>query len=108
MPDISAETFAKELKSEPVVRKWNWSAFEDTELNGLLKKAGVTTVLGCGLVTSRCVHHTMFGAFNEGYRTILIQDCCGDRSKERHEAELFLHGNTMYEVYDVKDVEKLK
>ena len=82
--DIEAEPFAKEIEGEPVIRKWNWSGFEDTELDDILKKKGITTVLGCGLVTTRCVHHTMFGAFNAGYRTIVIADCCGDRTHERH------------------------
>jgi len=74
------------------VWKWTWDGFLDTKLDEILKEKGITTVIGFGLITTRCVHHTLFGAFNRGYRTILIDDCCGDRSQDRHNAELMHSG----------------
>lgn len=106
--DIETLDFAKEIEGETIVKKWTWSGFDDTELDEVLRAKGITTVIGCGLVTTRCVHHTMFGAFNKGYRTVLISDCCGDRSVERHNSELYLHGDQMYELYKLSDVQKLE
>ena len=96
--DISAEPWAAAFTGEEVVEKSTWNGFHQTPLESILRNKGITAVAGFGLITSRCVHQTMFGAFNLGYRTIVIEDCCGDRSRERHDAELMLNGGSMYEV----------
>ena len=81
--DQSVEPFAQELESETVIHKSTFNGFYDTNLDQVLKGKGIKTVMGTGLVVTKCVHQTLFGAFNRGYRTILIQDACGDRSLEK-------------------------
>ena len=57
--DTSAEPWAREIEGEVVVKKPTYSGFHDTELHQVLQKLGVTTVMGCGLITTKCVHETL-------------------------------------------------
>ena len=59
----------------------------------------------CGLFTSLCVQHTAFKIFEAGFRTILVEDACGDQSRQRHEAALTLYGNYMYEILHSQNLE---
>ena len=49
----------------------------------ILRVSGIDTVLVCGLITSVCVQHSAFGVFEAGYRTLLVEDACGDRGMGR-------------------------
>jgi maleamate amidohydrolase len=64
------------------------SIFFQTPLTGFLTKHRIDTVLVTGCVTSGCVRASVIDAFSFGYRTIVIEDCCGDPGKEEHEANL--------------------
>ena len=64
------------------------SIFFQTPLTGFLTKHRVDTVLVTGCVTSGCVRASVIDAFSSGYRTIVVEDCCGDPGQEEHEANL--------------------
>merc|ERR550539_165352 len=64
----------------------------------VLRVSGIENVLVCGLITSVCVQHSAFSVFEAGYRTLLVEDACGDRGMARHKAALALYGNYMYEI----------
>lgn len=64
------------------------SIFFQTPLTGFLTKHRVDTVLVTGCVTSGCVRASVIDAFSSGYRTIVVEDCCGDPGREEHEANL--------------------
>ena len=64
------------------------SIFFQTPLTGFLTKHRVDTVLVTGCVTSGCVRASVIDAFSYGYRTIVVEDCCGDPGKDEHEANL--------------------
>lgn len=64
------------------------SIFFQTPLTSFLAKHRVDTVLVTGCVTSGCVRASVIDAFSYGYRTIVVEDCCGDPGKEEHEANL--------------------
>lgn len=64
------------------------SIFFQTPLTSFLAKHRVDTVLVTGCVTSGCVRASVIDAFSFGYRTIVVEDCCGDPGKEEHEANL--------------------
>ncbi|NDP39808.1 MAG: isochorismatase family protein [Rhodoferax sp.] len=51
-----------------------YSGFEDTELDPLLRKAGVSRLFIGGLATDYCVLHTVRDALKLGYQTLLLQD----------------------------------
>ena len=51
-----------------------YSGFEGTELDGVLRKAGVGRVFVGGLATDYCVLNTVRDALKLGYRTVLLED----------------------------------
>ena len=64
---------------EHVIVKKNASAFHGTHLTGLLRGAGVDTVIVTGVTASACVRGTAQDALAEGFRPIVVRECVGDR-----------------------------
>jgi len=89
---------------ESIIAKSSWSSTSNTALMDILRVSGIDTVLVCGLITSVCVQHSAFGVFEAGYRTLLVEDSCGDRGRARHEAALALYGGYMYEPISSKEL----
>jgi len=69
------------LKSAP-------SMFFQTPVTSFLVKHGIDTVIITGCVTSGCIRATAIDAFSYGYRTIVVDDCCGDPAQDSHDANL--------------------
>jgi len=66
-------------------------AFTATDLDALLRRLKIDTVLYAGVVTNACVMLTVAGGFDLGYRQYLITDCTGALSeKDQSEAERFM------------------
>jgi nicotinamidase/pyrazinamidase len=51
-----------------------YSAFEGTDLNSQLNKAGVEEVVVGGLATDYCVKNTVFDALKQGYKVKAVED----------------------------------
>ena len=64
------------------------SMFFQTPMMSFLTKHRVDTAIVTGCVTSGCVRATTIDAFSYGYRTIVVDDCCGDPAQDSHEANL--------------------
>ena len=60
------------------------SAFFGSSLAGFLQRHGVDTVCITGCVTSGCVRASVVDSFQYGFRTILVEDCCGDQEMQPH------------------------
>lgn len=73
---------------EPIVRKRAWSAFFGTELDLLLRRAGVDTLVIGGTQTPNCVRATVYDATVYGYRVILLADGTSSPTPERQQANL--------------------
>ena len=43
----------------------------------------------CGISTSGCVRAAATDAFSHNFRTILVDEACGDRSPQAHKANMF-------------------
>jgi nicotinamidase-related amidase len=106
--DFAWEDFATPEGNEVVIAKKSWNSASNTALMDLLKTTGIENVLVCGLITSVCVQHSAFSVFEAGYRTLLVEDSCGDRGMARHQAALALYGNYMYEITSSRDLEDEK
>lgn len=76
------------LLYEQIVDKPGYGAFHQTDLELLLKKHGIHTLLICGVTTEVCVHSTLREATDRGYRTVLVSDACGSAHPDLHEAAL--------------------
>lgn len=59
---------------EVVIHKRYNSAFEETELEEELAKAGATHVVLCGAATNWCIRATAYGALDRGFDATLISD----------------------------------
>ena len=55
------------------------SAFHGTYLAGFLRAAGVDTILVTGVTATACVRETICDGLAEGFRTIAVKECIGDR-----------------------------
>jgi maleamate amidohydrolase len=64
------------------------SAFFGTDLTSVLQCNGVDTVLVMGATSSGCVRATIVDSFSHGFRTMVVEDACGDQSVESHEANM--------------------
>ena len=64
------------------------TAFHGTELNTLLKRQGITTLVLTGVATNITVEGTAREAANEGYNVIVLADCCSAASPDIHQASL--------------------
>ena len=70
------------------VCKVAYSAFFNTQLEWLLRRAGVSTVVVCGIVTNGGVASTVRDAHMRDYRTIVLSDGCATFSQTAHQAAL--------------------
>jgi nicotinamidase-related amidase len=70
------------------VCKVAYSAFFNTQLDWVLRRAGVDTVVVCGIVTNGGVASTVRDAHMRDYRTIVLSDGCATFSETAHQAAL--------------------
>jgi maleamate amidohydrolase len=68
--------------------KQHASAFAGTSLAGTLRCGGVDTVVVAGVSTSGCVRATATDALAEGFRPIVVDEACGDRTTALHRQNL--------------------
>jgi nicotinamidase-related amidase len=65
------------VPGEPVVDKPGKGAFYATELQDLLEKGGIKSLLVAGVTTEVCVHTTVREANDRGYECLVLADCVG-------------------------------
>ncbi|MDE3237749.1 MAG: cysteine hydrolase [Paracoccaceae bacterium] len=70
------------------VEKVAYSAFYQTRLEWLLRKAGIDTVILCGIVTNGGVASTLRDAHVRDLHTILLTDGCAAFSEAVHETTI--------------------
>ena len=87
-PDTALDDRIAPAPGETVIAKETYSAFVETDLDGLLRDAGVHTVVLCGVMTNVCVETTARHAFLLDYQPIVVCDACAGRDKRHHEASL--------------------
>jgi nicotinamidase-related amidase len=69
---------------EVVVTKHRVSAFAGTDLEMILRAAGVETLVLSGIATSGVVLSTIRHAADADYRLVVVADCCADPDAEVH------------------------
>lgn len=78
-----------------VLYKTRFSGFYETELDSVLKTAGIKQLIVTGCTTSVCVESTIRDAFFRDYHCILLTDCTSepiawDASRSNHDASITL------------------
>ena len=73
---------------EPVLYKTRYSAFFGTDLDGMLRDKGITTVLVSGTQTPNCVRSTAVDALSHDFRSIVLADCTSSRTEQIQQSNL--------------------
>ena len=90
--DPRCDEFPPELAPEGddvVIEKGKPSAFFETPLRSMLSYLQVDTLIVTGISTSGCVRAAVTDAFSSNLRVIVPAECCFDRSRFAHDANLF-------------------
>ena len=74
-----------------------------TELDFLLRREGIDTILYAGVVTTACVLLSVAAGFDLGYRQYLVADCTGTLSAREQEDAERLIGNYLAEIVTAAD-----
>ena len=70
------------------VCKVAYSAFFNTQLDWILRRAGINTVVVCGIVTNGGVASTVRDAHMRDYQTVVLSDGCATFTEVAHQAAL--------------------
>ena len=89
LPELAPE------EGDLVVAKHRYSGFFETELDAILRRRGIDSLVFTGCTTSVCVDSTLRDAFYRDYRCLLLRDCTGepigsDLARSNHEASLLV------------------
>lgn len=76
------------LPNEHVIRKTQYSAFFETNLDKILKKLKVTTILITGVLTHLCCETTARDAFMRNYDVFFVTDATAADTPTLHDASL--------------------
>ncbi len=71
---------------EPIVPKRRTSAFLHSDLDLILRSAGIQTLALAGIATSGAVLSTVRVGADMDYGLVVLEDCCGDGNEEAHRA----------------------
>jgi N-carbamoylsarcosine amidase len=67
------------VEGEYTMLKKRASSFHGTPLAGVLRANGVDTIVVTGVTACACVRQTICDGLADGFRTIAVRDCIGDR-----------------------------
>ncbi|HLS59001.1 MAG TPA: isochorismatase family protein [Paracoccaceae bacterium] len=67
------------VEGEYTLLKKRASSFHGTELAGILRANDVDTILVTGVTACACVRQTICDGIADGFRTIAVKECIGDR-----------------------------
>lgn len=89
-PDSWAGDFyeIRPTEKDVIVTKHRFSAFQDTDLDLILRSRGIRTLIMTGIATNVCVESTARDGFFRDYYIVFTSDCTATYSKEDHEGTL--------------------
>jgi len=76
------------LPDDPVIDKYGYGSFHNTDLDTRLKALGIASLVVTGTVAQICVEETAREAFHHGYRTVIASDCISSFDAELKAATL--------------------
>jgi nicotinamidase-related amidase len=91
------------VPGEVVVTHHNPNPFRGNDLQEILQRRAIKTLVVCGVATNMAVISTAFAAADLGYRIIVVEDACSAQSEETHLFALETLG-MLGEIVDIDDV----
>ncbi|MGZ0247117.1 MAG: cysteine hydrolase family protein, partial [Alphaproteobacteria bacterium] len=76
------------VDGEQVVEKRCYSAFHNTQMDDILRRRGIKSLVMTGVATNVCVESTLREAFFHGYYIVMPPDCVGSANAYLHEASI--------------------
>ena len=73
---------------EQVVEKRCYSAFHNTQMDDILRRRSIKSLIITGVATNVCVDSTLREAFFHGYYIVMPPDCVGSANMPLHEATI--------------------
>ena len=107
MPSGWGHSLVEELQpADIIIEKVAYSAFYQSRLDFAINRAGIKTLMVCGIVTNGGVASTVRDAHVRDIRTITLEDGCAAFSKKTHDVSIASLA-TVGEVMPIADAIKL-
>ena len=106
-PPPDALYFAPEAQvqaTDHVVTKRQWGAFYGTELDQLLRRRNIKTIILGGIATNYGVESTARAAFDRGYTLVFVEDAMSSMKAEAHNFACENAFRTMGKVRSMREV----
>lgn len=89
---------------EIVLSKTTSSAFGSTDLDRILRRFGVSTIVACGVVTNGCVETTIRAGADLDYAAVVVEDASAAIEPRIHERALMAMSLSYASVQSTRDV----
>lgn len=86
----------KPQNGELIITKYTYGAFEGTNLNTILRRKGIRTLMFAGTDLNICAGDTLHQAFALGYHVVAVSDCLASYSRIGAEHSTQLHQMGLY------------
>lgn len=96
----------KPAEGDLVVAKFRNSAFFNTQLDLILRRLGVSTVILAGTQYPNCVRGTANDAMSYNYETVVCTDACSAKTPEVAEANIFDMRNMGIKCISLEEVKE--
>lgn len=117
-PDSFGAQEPESLRPQPgdyTIIKPRWSAFFQTELDLILRRLDIRTVILAGTTTPNCIRTTCYDANALDYNVVVLSDCTSSQTEEIQQANLddmkrmgaFIIDSCAFEKYDKTTVSDL-
>ncbi|MEE1169547.1 MAG: cysteine hydrolase [Anaerovoracaceae bacterium] len=84
--------------------KPRFSSFLKTDLDNILKTAGIGTVIITGTATPNCIRATAFDAISYDYAAIVAEDCCSSKTDEIQRTNMKDMANIGCDIVNSNDI----